>query len=110
MDSSPPDFSVRGISQARILQWVAMPFSRGSSQPKDRTCVSRLAGEFFTPEPLGKPFASLKAVECSLSVLRGLASIWGSALSWLVLLAPALRLVISCIFNWGYELVSYLPS
>ena len=35
MDCSPPGSSVRGILQARILQWVAIPFSRGSSQPRD---------------------------------------------------------------------------
>ena len=35
MDCSPPGFSVHGILQARILEWVAMPFSRGSSQPRD---------------------------------------------------------------------------
>ena len=37
-----------GILQARILEWVAFPFSRGSSQPKDQTQVSRIAGGFFT--------------------------------------------------------------
>ena len=37
VDCSPPDSSVHGIFQARILEWVAMPFSRGSSQPRDRT-------------------------------------------------------------------------
>ena len=35
LDCSPPGSSVHGILQARILEWVAMPFSRGSSQPKD---------------------------------------------------------------------------
>ena len=37
MDCSPPGFSIHGISQARILEWVAISFSRGSSQPRDRT-------------------------------------------------------------------------
>ena len=37
-----------GIFQARILEWVAMPSSRGSSQPRDQTQVSHIAGEFFT--------------------------------------------------------------
>ena len=37
-----------GILQARILEWVAMPCCRGSSQPRDRTHVSRIAGRFFT--------------------------------------------------------------
>ena len=40
MDSSPPGSSVHGILQARILEWVAMTSSRGSSQPRDRTLVS----------------------------------------------------------------------
>ena len=39
---------VHGILQARILEWVAFPFSRGSSEPRDRTQVSRTAGRFFT--------------------------------------------------------------
>jgi len=37
-----------GILQDRIVEWVAMPFSRGSSQPKDQTQVSCIAGGFFT--------------------------------------------------------------
>ena len=40
MDCSPPASSVHGISQARILEWVAISFSRGSSQPRDQTHVS----------------------------------------------------------------------
>ena len=43
MDCSLPGFSVRGILQARILEWVAMAFSRGSSRPRDRTCISCIA-------------------------------------------------------------------
>ena len=48
MDGSPPGCSVHGIFQARILEWVAMPFSRKSSQPRDQTRVSCIAGRFFT--------------------------------------------------------------
>ena len=48
MDCSPPGSSVSGILQARILERVAIPFSRGSSQPRDRTCVTCTAGRFFT--------------------------------------------------------------
>ena len=40
MDCSPPGSSVRGILQARILEWVAILFSRGSSRPRDQTCIS----------------------------------------------------------------------
>ena len=42
------DYTVHGILQARILEWVAFPFSRQSSQPRDRTQVSHIAGGFFT--------------------------------------------------------------
>ena len=48
MDCSPPGSSVHGILQVRILEWVTIPFSRGSSWPRDRTWVSCIAGRFFT--------------------------------------------------------------
>ena len=57
MDCSPPGSSVHGILQAGLLEWVAMPSSRGSSWPRDQTrisCGSCTAGVFFTAEPLGK--------------------------------------------------------
>jgi len=44
----PMDYRVHRIPQARILERVAFPFSRGSSQPRDRTQVSHIAGRFFT--------------------------------------------------------------
>ena len=44
----PMDSTVHGIFQARILEWVAFPFSRGSSQPRGQTQVSCTAGRFFT--------------------------------------------------------------
>ena len=47
MDFSQQD-SVHGILQARILEWVAILFSRGSSLPRDQTHVSCIAGRFFT--------------------------------------------------------------
>ena len=48
MDCSPPGSSAHGISQARILAWLSIPFSRGSSPPRDQTQVSCIAGRFFT--------------------------------------------------------------
>ena len=48
MDCSPPGSSTHGFLHARILEWVAIPFSRGSSWPRDRTWVSCTAGRFFT--------------------------------------------------------------
>ena len=54
MDCSPPGSSVRGILQARILEWVALPFSRGSSAPRNETWSPALQGTLLS-EPLGKP-------------------------------------------------------
>ena len=48
MDCSPPGSSIHGILQARILEWVAVSFSRGSSWPRNQTRVSCIAGRFFT--------------------------------------------------------------
>ena len=48
MDCSPAGSSVHGLLQARILEWVAIPISRRTSQPRDRTQVSCIAGGFFT--------------------------------------------------------------
>ena len=70
MGCSPPGSSVQGILQARILEWVAMP-SRGSSRPRDRTCICLCllhwqAGSLPLPpgKPPGKPF------ECPSHALR----------------------------------------
>ena len=57
MHSSLPGSSAHGLFQARIVEWVAISFSRGSSQPRDQTQASCIAGRFFTktkakPKPL----------------------------------------------------------
>ena len=60
-DCSPPGSSVHGILQVRMLEWLAISFSRGASQPRDGNCVSCnsfIAGGFFTAEPPGKPIIS----------------------------------------------------
>ena len=54
MDCSLPGSSVHGISQARILEWVVIPFSRGSG-----LTALKLAGGFFTPEPVGRPLINV---------------------------------------------------
>ena len=55
MGCSPPGSSVRGILQERILEWVAMPFSRGPSLPRDRAHGPCVSGSSLTTEPPGKP-------------------------------------------------------
>jgi len=58
MDCSPRDSSLRGISQARILEWVATSYCRGSSQHRELVSPA-LAGRFFTTAPLGSPQATV---------------------------------------------------
>ena len=55
IDCIQPGSSVHGILQARILEWIATPFSRGPSQPRDRNWVPYIAGRFFTVWTKGKP-------------------------------------------------------
>ena len=55
VDCSPPGSSVHRILQARILEWVAFPFSKGSSQPRDQTQVSTLQADSLPAGPPGKP-------------------------------------------------------
>ena len=54
MGCSPPVFSVNGIFQTRILEWVAVSYSRGSSRPRYWTCVSCIADRFFTCWAIGE--------------------------------------------------------
>ena len=49
MDYSPPGSFVYGISQARILEWIAISLSWGSSQPRDQTCVSCIGRQILSP-------------------------------------------------------------
>ena len=63
VDCSLPGSSVRGISQARILECVAVSFSWGSFWPRDRTHISCLAGRFFTNEPPGEPETDREAIK-----------------------------------------------
>ena len=73
MDCSPPGSSVHGISQARILQWVAISFSRDlpDSGIEPATPVSPvLAGGFFTAEPRGKPNHYMNDLNNKLSASR----------------------------------------
>ena len=69
MDYSSPDSYVHGVSQARILEWVAISFSRGSSHPEIESASPALAGRFFTTEPLGKPLSMIPDDRILLSMI-----------------------------------------
>ena len=83
MDCSPPGFSVHGILQARMLEWVAISYSRGSSQPRNRTWVSCTAGRFF--------------IDWAIREAK-----WDWAKSWLCLLLA--------VWPWASYLTSLSPS
>ena len=55
--------AVHGVSQAIILEWVVISFSRESSPPRDQTCISCIAGRFFTAEQSGKPITMNMCVQ-----------------------------------------------
>ena len=74
MDCHLPGSCVYGIFQARILKWVAISFSSRSSQPRDQTHVSRLAGRFFTAEPPKKPQIYFRNIEKEPLSLESLSS------------------------------------
>ena len=79
----PVDYTVHGILQARILEWVAYPFSRGSSQPRNWIRVSCIAGQFFTNWVIRKPF-SLHSTWYYLgfSSVQSLSRVWLFATPW----------------------------
>ena len=69
------DYTVHGILQARILEWVAFPFFRGSSQPRDRTQVSHI-GRFFTSWPTREAAPNSES--------------WDKEIPWIILVGTAL--------------------
>ena len=69
MHCSPPGSSVQGILQARILEWVAIPFSRGSSQARDWTWVHCIAHWFFTIWANGEPGTVLTILHMNVTLL-----------------------------------------
>ena len=69
MDYGPPRSTVHGTFPARILEWVAIFFSRGPSWPGDQTCISWIAVIFFSAEPPGFPYIHYCCYCCSLTKL-----------------------------------------
>ena len=114
MDCSPPGSSVREISQARILEWVAISFSRGSSWPRGQTQVSCTAGGFFTAEPPGKPLMYIhhEGIFLSLMDRPRLISHFPPAISMLVSAFTELKEVrtLRSALAWGNVVSGLLPS
>ena len=112
MDCGPPGSSVHGILPARILEWVAMPSSRGSSQPRDPTrisCSSCIAGGFFTAEPPGKSYFGYSTFQILLvrGVFRCLSERMLSII-WYILPIPAP--LICCLWSQIWSLFLWVLS
>ena len=65
MDCSPPCSSIHGIFQARVLEWVAISSSRGSSQPRDQIQVSCIAGRCFTAWAIREAWTQIPTLPCN---------------------------------------------
>ena len=80
--------SVHGISQAKVLEWVAISISMGSFQPKDKTCIFCIAGGFFTTEPPRKPPTRTKKKSCINSRSKPHSCSWINHEHWFFSLFP----------------------
>ena len=117
--SDPMDYTVHGILQARILEWVAFPFSRGSSQLRDRALVSRIAGGFFIgwatreaqehwsgqpiPSPSDLPEPGIKLGSPALQVDSLPTELWGNPLR------PYIKLLTTT-FHSSHKLYIFISS
>ena len=98
MDYSSPGSSVHGILQARILQWAAMPSSKGSSQPRNRTRSPALQADSLPSEPPGKPKNTGVG---SLSLLQGI--FLSQELNWGLLHCRQILYQLSCQGNQRFR-------
>ena len=92
MKCSPPSSSVHGILQAKILEWVSVSFSRGSSWPRDRIWVSCLAGRFLTIWVTREAPRSYVIVNLS-STCKGRGDLWTPATSAFLTNWPEIRCI-----------------
>ena len=105
-DCSPAGSSAHGILQARILEGVAIPFSRGSSWPREWTHFSCLAGRFFTTEAPEKP-SILYSVQFS-SVAQSCPTLWDPIVDIKItsilltkVCSKGTQRSLKCVFNWA---------
>ena len=93
MDCSPPGSSVHGILQARILGWLAIPFSRASCWPRDQTWISCIAGRFFTLYELQQSPMMMEGANKP----RNSCSLWAQSFSHVWLTHPFLTITHPCL-------------
>ena len=102
------DYTVRGILQARILAWVAFPFSRGSFQPRDRTQVSHIAGGFFNSWATKEALTDLVPISSSSSSRTGFSVVVTESAhkAAAFLHAPFFFFFCNFLFSFGADLIS----
>ena len=86
---NPMDYTVHGILQSRILDWVAFPFSMGSSQSGDWNQISHVAGDSLPVEPQGKPKCLRKPLIAEVTLQLNPESSFGSRVTWASLLVQS---------------------
>ena len=91
VDCNLPSFSIHGILQARILDWVAISFSRGSSWPRNQTWISSIADRFFTDWDMREAFTWLKISLIFSHLLCSLKPGWRALLHCILVLPVKLR-------------------
>ena len=115
MDCSPPGFSIHGISQARMLEWIAISFSRGPSQPRDRTPGLPHCWQTLPAEPPEKPFV-LKGHLSGTYYLNDLSfkkyKLWGKSLklAFVFFQAPGTSLVVQWLRLLAYNAWAQVQS
>ena len=122
MGSSPTDSSVHGILQAKIMEWVAILFPKGSSQPRDQTQVSCIAGRFFTIWVIRENYlgiSNLGILRCCLRdriaeldrvVVQSLSAVWFFVTPWTSACQPSLSFTISWSLLNLMSIESMMPS
>ena len=111
MDYSPPGSSVHGILQARILECVAIPFSKASSWPRDQTWVSHIEGRFFTIWATRKaPCPKWSQLSVQFSSVQSLSHVWLFVTPWITARQASLSITISWSSLRLTSIESVMPS
>ena len=120
--SSPTDFPVPGILQAKIIEWVAILFSRGSSWPRDQTQVSRISGRFFSIWVIRENYLGIsnlgilryclwdRTAELERAVVQSFSGVWFFVTPWTAACQPSLSFTISWSLLKIMSIESMMPS
>ena len=103
LDCSPPDFSVHGILQARILEWVAISFSRASAWPRAPTQASWITSGILTTEPRVEPVESTYSSTNPWNILP--ATTWKQLFSFSIKVLLFIKFVFMCVYMYSNSFI-----